>query len=131
MRGSMPADVKELFWAEYHLSPDEIMHQIYTKPMANRFCAGFCTFISDHIGNDYLQSLVTTCFREFFENLVSKYENYQQLTFNSIGSIALHFKSILLTVCNEFEMKVGQIISSPMEGLVDYHIQNSKKRAGL
>ena len=128
MRNNMPSDVHDLFWSEYHLSPDEIMHQIYTKPMANRFCAAFCTFINDHIDNSYLQSLVKICFRDFFEKLVSKYENYQHLTFNSIGSIGLHFKSILISASHEFDMKIGQIMSSPMEGLVDYHIQADLKK---
>jgi glucosamine kinase len=126
LRNNMPSDVYVLFFSKYNLAPEEIMHQIYTRPMANRYCASFCKFISDHIENVYLQSVVVASFREFFENLVSKYENYRNVTFNSVGSVGHYFKNILVEVSNEFGMSVGRIISSPMEDLVNYHIRKAE-----
>jgi glucosamine kinase len=121
MRGYMPSSIQKLFWEAYQLGPTELMHTIYALPLANRYCAGFCNFISDHIQNEYLRGLVKTCFKEFFTNLVSKYPGYAAYTFNSVGSIAYHFKTILEEVSRDYGMRTGHIILSPMHGLVEYH----------
>jgi glucosamine kinase len=125
MRGSMPEHIRSLFWNTYHLDATALMHTIYSLPLANRYCAGFCNFVGDHIEDAYLQELVANCFREFFQNLVSRYPSYAEYSFNSVGSVAFHFSNILSEVSREFGMRTGKIICSPMDGLVDYHVHQS------
>jgi N-acetylglucosamine kinase-like BadF-type ATPase len=48
VRGYMPEPVRELFWETYKLTPDDVIDNIYTKPLANRFCAGFSKFVYDN-----------------------------------------------------------------------------------
>ncbi len=121
MRNYMPENLTKDFFNTYHLTFEDIMHEVYTQPMVNRFCAGFCNFIIQRIDEDYLQQLVRLSFREFFSNLVSRYPNYVSYSFNCVGSIGYGFRLILSGVAKEFGMTVGNIIQSPMEGLVRYH----------
>ena len=48
IRGYMPKEVREVFWETYKITPDEVMDEVYTKPLANRFCASFSKFVYDN-----------------------------------------------------------------------------------
>jgi glucosamine kinase len=122
IRGFMPENIYKKFRDAYQLSADEIINRIYTQPMANRFCAGFCPFVKQNINEQYCRDLVKTSFEELFTRLVSRYPNYQSYSFNCIGSIGYNFKHILEEVACKFNMQPGRIVESPMEELVNYHI---------
>src|SRR6201985_2159009 len=47
LRGYMPESVRQSFWDTFHLTPDEVNEEVYTKPLANRFCASFSKFVYD------------------------------------------------------------------------------------
>ncbi len=123
MRGYMPEVVRERFWETYKLSPEEITDIVYTKPLANRFLAGFSKFIYDNnVHAEYSRNIVKTSFVAFFENLVSHYPNYKDYTFNCIGSVGYNFRNVLEETVKEYGMEVGKIIRSPIDDLVNYHM---------
>lgn len=127
IRGNMPTDVRVRFWETYHITETEIIEQVYTKPLANRYCAGFCKFITQGGGRSiYLQEIVRNAFRDFFAHIVTGYPCYSDYTFNCVGSIAHCFKEQLTEVALEFGMQIGDIIAYPMENLVRYHVENRK-----
>lgn len=122
VRGLMPVNVREEFWNTYKLTPDEVMDRVYTKPLANRFCAGFSKFVYDNNVNiEYSRNIVKTSFVDFFTNLVSNYPNYKDYSFNCIGSVGYNFRNVLEETAEEFGMKVGKIIRSPIDDLVKFH----------
>ena len=128
IRGLMPPAVKDLFWETYKLTPDEIMDTVYTKPMANRFCASFSKFVYDNNVNiEYTQKIIEDSFEDFFKNLVSQYPNYQDYTFNCIGSVAYNFRNVLEAKADKYGMTVGKIIRSPIDNLVQFHINRRAK----
>ena len=125
IREYMPASVREEFYKIYKLTREEIMERLYSEKLPNRFCAGFTKFISESIsGTSYTRNLVKQAFIDFFESLVTKYENYQQYTFNCTGSIGFAFKEILSETAALYNMKVGVILKTPIEGLAQYHTLN-------
>jgi N-acetylglucosamine kinase-like BadF-type ATPase len=124
VRGYMPEAVRELFWETYKLTPDDIIDTVYTKPLANRFCAGFSKFVYDNTVNiEYSRNLVKSSFDDFFRNLVTHYPDYQKYTFNCIGSVGYNFRNVLEEVVQENGMQMGNIIRSPIDNLVKYHIE--------
>jgi len=124
VRGYMPEAVRELFWETYKLTPDEVIDIVYTKPLANRFCAGFSKFVYDNTVNiEYSRNLVKSSFDDFFRNLVTHYPDYQKYTFNCIGSVGYNFRNVLEEVVKENGMQMGNIIRSPIDNLVKYHIE--------
>ncbi|HIY75922.1 MAG TPA: N-acetylglucosamine kinase [Candidatus Sphingobacterium stercorigallinarum] len=130
IRGLMPSDVAELFYETYKLTPDEIMDNVYTKPLANRFCASFSKFVYDNNVNlEYTRSIVETAFEAFFANLVSKYPDYQSYTFNCIGSVGYNFRNVLEDKAAQYGMKVGRILRSPIDDLVQFHIKRANSVA--
>jgi N-acetylglucosamine kinase-like BadF-type ATPase len=125
LRGYMPEAVKQNFWDTYKLTRDDVNEQVYTKPLANRFCAGFSKFVYDNMNVNlgYSHGLVKTSFEDFFKNLVTHYPNYQQHSFNCIGSVAYNFRNILEEVAADNGMQVGTIIRSPIDNLVKFHLE--------
>lgn len=126
VRGLMPEDVSKVFFDTYKLTPDEIMDSVYTKPLANRFCASFSKFVYDNNVNiEYTRKIVDDSFEAFFANLVSKYPDYQTYTFNCIGSVGYNFRNVLEEKASQYGMKVGKILRSPIDDLVKFHIDRS------
>jgi len=125
LRGYMPEAIKQNFWDTYKLTRDDVNDQVYTKPLASRFCAGFSKFVYDNMNVNlgYSHGLVKTSFQDFFRNLVTRYPNYQQQSFNCIGSVAYNFRNILEEVATENGMQVGNIIRSPIDNLVKFHLE--------
>jgi N-acetylglucosamine kinase-like BadF-type ATPase len=125
LRGYMPEAVREVFWETFKLTPDDVNEQVYTKPLANRFCAGFSKFVYDtNVHIEYTRNLVKTSFEDFFKNVVTHYPDYQKYTFNCIGSVGYNFRNVLEEVATENGMKVGNIIRSPIDNLVKYHLEH-------
>lgn len=130
IRGLMPEDVAQVFADTYKLTPDEIMDAVYTKPLANRFCASFSKFVYDNNVNiGYTRKIVEDAFEAFFANLVSQYPNYKDYTFNCIGSVAYNFRNVLEEKGDQYGMKIGKILRSPIDDLVKFHIDKTQKTA--
>ncbi|MBS1916908.1 MAG: N-acetylglucosamine kinase [Bacteroidetes bacterium] len=126
IREYMPAPVRKEFFEMYGLTREEIMEKLYSEKLPNRFCAGFTKFISESTsGVSYTHGLVKDAFVDFFDNLVTKYDSYQQYTFNCTGSIGFAFKEILAETASLYKMKTGVILKTPIEGLAKYHTPNS------
>ncbi len=129
LRGYMPEPVRALFWDTFKLTPDDVNEQVYTQPRANRFCASFSKFVYDNnVHLEYSRNLVRTSFEDFFRNLVTHYPDYQRYTFNCIGSVGYNFRNVLEEVVAENGMVVGNIIRSPIDNLVKYHLDLAPTR---
>lgn len=125
LRGYMPESVRESFWNTYKLTPDDIQENVYSKPLASRFCASFSKFVYDETSDRaYTRGIVKQSFTDFFKNLVTHYPNYQNYTFNCIGSVAYSFRDILEEVAGEHGMQLGELVRSPIDNLVEYHVEH-------
>ena len=122
MRGYMPREVKQQFVDTFAMSIDDIIDQVYTKPMPNRFCASFAKYVKENEDKHrYYRELTTGAFRDFFLNIVTGYESYKSYPFNCTGSVAYFFRESVEKVVLEFGMKMGIILRYPMDGLKTYH----------
>ena len=121
IRKKLPSDLHQKFEATYQLRESDIIEHVYSKPLANRFIAGFCGFVGQNLYHDFMYNLVAKSFESLFQEIVIHYPNYQSYTFNCVGSVGYHFKDILIAKAASFGMSCGQIISNPIHGLVDFH----------
>lgn len=128
MKAFMPEKLRKIFFDTYGLSNEDIFDNIYNKPLPNRFCASFSKFIYDNRQNfeEYSLQVVDTAFTAFFENLVTRYPNYKSYKLNCVGSVGYNFRDVLSVVSDRYEMGVGKIIRSPIDDLVEYHLQQQK-----
>ncbi|OGX91791.1 N-acetylglucosamine kinase [Hymenobacter coccineus] len=126
LRGLLPADLAEAFRAAYGLDRDEILDRLYNQPFPNRFVASFAKFASDHGDTSYCRALIAEVFEAFFQNIITKYPDYQSQTFNCVGSVAYHFRDALAQAAATHGMAVGKIIRSPIDDLVSYHLATAR-----
>ena len=118
--GKLPQSLTAAFEAAGY-NKEVILDNVYKKQMPNRYLASLCLFISQHQQHETIQLLIKQCFADFFEYQVSKYTHAQQLPINAVGSVAYNFKQWFAQVATEKGFTVGDIIQSPMEGLIKYH----------
>jgi glucosamine kinase len=126
MRGYLPEELAAKFNRTYHLSNAQIFDSLYNKRSPNRFLAGFCKFAHQNKENEYIKKIVGEAFHEFFENLVSWYPEYEEYAFNCVGSVGYIFREELEEVAQSYNMKIGTMISSPIDHLVNFHIEQLK-----
>ncbi len=105
--------------AGYHR--EEILDNVYKKGMPSRYLAGVSRFVADNIKDPSVRKLVKNCFKSFFTKQISKYSNSREYKVHSVGSIGFCYKDILAEVVNEEGYKLGKVIQSPIDGLVEYH----------
>jgi len=103
------------------LSVDQILKNVYNKPHANRYLASFAMIAAKYIEHEEIRGIVAAAFTDFVSKNISKYSRYSDLEIGFAGSVAFHFKEILTEVMEQHQLKVSQIITSPIEGLVNYH----------
>ncbi|MDJ0365506.1 N-acetylglucosamine kinase [Hymenobacter sp. H14-R3] len=122
MRDLLPDGLQEALKEEYHLGHrNDIIDRLYNQPLPNRFLASFAKFAYDHNNVSYCRQIVVEAFEAFFQNIVVHYPDYQNYTFNCIGSVGYNFRDALTQVANAHGMQVGKIIRSPIDDLVSFH----------
>jgi len=122
LRGLLPDGLQEALKEEYHLGTrNDIIDRLYNQALPNRFLASFAKFAYDHNNVSYCRQIVVEAFEAFFQNIVLHYPDYQNYTFNCIGSVGYNFRDALTQVANSHGMQVGKIIRSPIDDLVSFH----------
>jgi N-acetylglucosamine kinase-like BadF-type ATPase len=124
LKNIAPKDLRNAFYQKYDLEYGDIINRVYKEEAPSRFLAQFTLFLSENIHNPYISNLVTSSFTEFFERNVKQYENYNKLPIHFIGSIAFYFKNELKVAANKAGLRLGKILKSPLEGLIQYHLGN-------
>ncbi len=120
IKGLLSAHIQAEFDKRYDLDYMKVVEKVYKQPMPSRFLASFAPFINEFIADPYMENLVNTSFDEFFKRNISQYD-YKNHTVNFVGSIAFYFKDKLVAAAERNGMKVGRVLKTPIEGLVEYH----------
>ncbi len=120
---SLSDGLREAIIAEEELSMDEILENVYKKPHANRYLSSLTMIAAKHIGNSEIKGIVTQAFEDFIQKNISKYIDFDTHEIGFAGSVAFHFKDVLMEVLQSHHLKCNNIISSPIDGLVRYHTQ--------
>lgn len=118
--GELPPHLVTAFEkAGYHR--EIILENVYKRPMPSRYLASIVSFMSAYNNDSCIKEIIKDCFRDFFKAQVSRYTNAKQLSVNSVGSIGYYYRELLEEVAKEMGYTIGNIIKSPMEGLIRYH----------
>lgn len=124
LRKRMPKELHDLLVQQYALTREDILENTYRQPYPNRYLAGFVPFIQQNIDHFYMTALVERSFSTFFEEQISSLTVSPEEEIHFTGSVAWIFRDILIKIAGEFKYKVGNILKSPLEGLIAFH-QNS------
>lgn len=120
LKNQLPEAIRDEFLAEYSLTQEIILERVYRQPLANRFLASLTPFLSKHREVPEVHKLLVESFTDFFVRNVKQYRR-PWLPIHFVGSIANAFSSELREAAESLGMELGNIMQSPMEGLVRYH----------
>jgi len=120
LKRQLPAEISTLFTQKYGLNYNSIIERVYRQPFPNRFLATFSVFLNENRTDPYINRLLKTNFEEFFTRNIIQYD-YKKYSVNLVGSVAFHYSEIIKEVAAQNKIKIGTILKSPIDGLVEYH----------
>lgn len=118
----MPDKLFKEFLDRYSIDREIIIMNVYRKPLANRYLAGFVPFILEKREVPEVHKMIIQCFTEFFTRNVINYHK-PWLPVHFVGSLANSLADELKETADSLGMTIGKIMASPMDGLIDYHSQ--------
>ena len=117
----MPKHLAEKFQKEYDLDADVIKENFYKKPNPNAYLASFAKFLISHKNEPVFQKIIFDELELFIENYIKQFEDYKEVQVHFIGSIAFYLKDELRKTLDGHEIRLGNVLRRPMDGLVEYH----------
>ena len=121
----MPQDLAERFEIEYDLDADVIKENFYKKPNPNAYLASFAKFLITNKKEPMFQKIIFDELELFIENYIKQFEDYKEVPVHFIGSIAFYLNEELEIALAKHDIKLGNVLRRPMDGLVEYHKLNS------
>jgi N-acetylglucosamine kinase-like BadF-type ATPase len=118
---SFDADLHARFEYKYHTNKDEILENVYRKPLANRYLAQYAAFLSENRGHFMVENILEDGLNDFFFNHIYKYRESWTSSLHFTGGVAYSFRDIIRELCELYELSLGQILRSPITGLLEYH----------
>lgn len=120
----MPKELALDFKKNYNVDPDHIKNNLYKKPNANAYLAIFAKFLIKHKETDFCKQIIKSEMKDFVENYILQYDNSRDLLIHFVGSIAFYLKDELEEVLESYDLKMGNVLRRPIDGLIAYHVLN-------
>jgi glucosamine kinase len=117
----LPYTLVQALKNQYNLNKEVVLDSVYDAEMPGTYLATFARFIHENQAHPAIHELIFHNFEIFFRRHLSKYDGFNTLPLNFVGSIAFHFTDVLREVAGKFNVGIGKILQSPCEGLIDYH----------
>lgn len=118
LKGMMPEHICRVFVEETGMDVATIVQKVYRESAPNRFLAGLSRFCADHLDEPEIRLLLVDCFEQYFKRNILKYENSSR-TVHLIGSIAEIYKEQVVEAAENCNLRIGQILRMPIEGLAE------------
>lgn len=107
---------------EYNaIDRQSVLDTIYESSVPNTYLASFTRFMGEYKEHPLIQKIIFASFGEFLDRHVRKYKGHLDVPVHFIGSVAFHFKTILLAALHERGMHAGNFIPKPIDALADFH----------
>jgi len=120
----MPQDLGIKFAKEYDLEADVIKEHLYKQPNPNTYLATFARFMIENKDHPYCKGVIDKGFQQFVNNYIMQFELATKVPVHFVGSIAHYLKDELTAVLERNDLVVGVIRQRPIEGLVQFHLEN-------
>ena len=114
-------DLRARFDAKFVTTDAEILEAVYKQPLPNRYLASFAIFLAENRGNYMIENIIEDGINDFFYTHIIGYRESPKLPIHFTGGIAFGFKDVVQQLCISYDLQLGNIFRSPMEGLIKYH----------
>ena len=120
----MPLHLAVEFEKEYDMTPDYIKSKLYKEANPNAYLATFAKFLIQHKEDPFCKKIIYKGMKSFVKNYIRQYDNYQEVPVHFVGSIAFYLKDELEVTFDKYQIKLGNVLRRPIDGLIAYHVAN-------
>ncbi|MEY4433026.1 MAG: hypothetical protein RLZZ44_1159 [Bacteroidota bacterium] len=120
----MPQHLAVEFEKEYDMSPDYIKSKLYKEANPNAYLATFAKFLIQHKEDPFCKKIIFKGMKSFVKNYIRQFDNYQEVPVHFVGSIAFYLKEELEVTFDKYQIKLGNVLRRPIDGLIAYHVAN-------
>ncbi len=120
IKKQLPAAICKKFLTQYNLTIAGILERVYHEPLPNRYLASFAPFLAENRNNAEVKALLKHCFTLFFQRNTMIYRR-SWLPIHIVGGIGITFANELKETAESLGLSIGNIVESPMNGLIEYH----------
>lgn len=117
-------DIMSRFEKKFNTTKDEILNKVYKEPTPNKYLATFTEFLVENRGHYMIENIIEDGLNDFFYAHIIKMNEAWLYPIHFVGSVAFGFKDILRQLALTYEIELGTIVKSPMQGLITYHQKN-------
>jgi len=120
----MPKELAVEFEKEYNLDPDFIKSKLYKEPNPNAYLATFAKFLIQNKEHEFCKKIIFKGMKSFVKNYIRQFDNCKEVPVHFVGSIAFYLKDELQIIFDKYELKLGNVLRRPIDGLIAYHVKN-------
>ena len=120
----MPEEISKKFELEFDLKADTIKDKLYKHPNPSTYLATFARFLINNNDSEYSQTLIRKGFELFIERQILQFSDAKEVLIHFTGSISFYLREELESCLTKYNLKAGNIIRRPIEGLLNYHKRN-------
>ncbi|MEI8111236.1 MAG: N-acetylglucosamine kinase [Chitinophagia bacterium] len=113
--------LKKAFETRFNTNRAVLLENVYKKPLANRYLASFAVFLAENRGHYMIENILEDGLHAFFFHHLLTYKESHLFPIHFTGSIAFGFKDVLQELCNHYNLTLGQVMKTPLKGLIQYH----------
>jgi glucosamine kinase len=117
---TLPKELAEAF-ENAGYNREVILNNVYKKSVPGKYLASVSLFVSQHMDHPFVIKILTDCFDSFFVQQISKYSDSKKHKVHTVGSIGFHYRELIARVAKKHGYEIGNVIQSPIEGLIQYH----------
>ena len=114
-------ELRYKFDAKYVTNRQEILENVYKKPLPNRYLASFTLFLMENRGHYMIENIIEDGLNDFFFQHLCKYRESWKLPIHFVGGVAYGFRDVIRELCSSYEFELGSILRKPMDGLIKFH----------
>lgn len=124
MYNTFDEELQSLFEARFAATKNEILENVYKKPLPNRYLAQFALFLAENRGHYMIENIIYDGLNDFYWQHLCKYGEVWKTQVHFIGSVAYGFRDVLQELCLSYGFELGTVLKTPMPGLITYHTKN-------
>ena len=98
-----------------------ILQNVYKQSVPSKYLASVSNFVFENQSHPSVAKVLEECFDSFFEQQIDKYTDSHKYLVHTVGSIGFFYKDFIARVASRHGYKMGNVIKSPIEGLIAYH----------
>ncbi len=119
--GTFDAELRLDFEMRFGNNIRDIINTLYHQPNPNRYLASFVIILKENRGHYMVENIIEDCLNDFFHTSILKHRNTWHMPLYFSGSVAYEFRDVLESLCDQYELEMGSVMKSPMEGMIKYY----------